>query len=145
MRTGGHCLQDVLPLEERHGWDGIDQLKARARGWETRTFTDLPFRHHRAEGVRDKSRWAHWLANGDTSYFMGYRLWYLLARTVHRMRYEPAALGLAVGYLAAATRRAPRLDDAEARAVLRADQSVRNILSRRREALGLADVPTKRS
>ena len=25
------CLQDVLPLEERHGWDGIDQLKARAR------------------------------------------------------------------------------------------------------------------
>ena len=21
------CLQDVLPLEERHGWDGIDQLE----------------------------------------------------------------------------------------------------------------------
>ena len=30
------CLSDVLPLEERHGWDGIDQLKARARGWQTR-------------------------------------------------------------------------------------------------------------
>jgi poly-beta-1,6-N-acetyl-D-glucosamine synthase len=49
------CLQDVLPLEERHGWDGIDQLKARARGWRTQTFTDLPFRHHRPEGVHDGS------------------------------------------------------------------------------------------
>ena len=73
------CLQEVLPLEERHGWDGIDQLKARARGWHTTTLTDLPFRHHRAEGLGDGSTWAHWAANGDTAYFMGYRPWYLLA------------------------------------------------------------------
>jgi N-acetylglucosaminyldiphosphoundecaprenol N-acetyl-beta-D-mannosaminyltransferase len=132
------CLQDVLPLEERHGWDGADELKARARGWTTRTFTDLPFRHHRPEGTRDGTRWAHWRANGDTSYFLGYRPWYLLARMAHRVRREPAALGLAFGYAAAAARRAPRLDDANARAVLRSDQSLGNILARRREALGLA-------
>ena len=88
------CLQDVLPLEERHGWDGIDQLKARARGWETRTLTDLPFRHHRTEGLHDGSTWAHWLANGDTAYYMGYRPSYLLVRTLHRMRRDPAAFGL---------------------------------------------------
>ena len=51
------CLQDVLPLERRHGWDGIDQLKARSRGWETQTFTELPFRHHRKEGTHDGSSW----------------------------------------------------------------------------------------
>jgi poly-beta-1,6-N-acetyl-D-glucosamine synthase len=130
------CLQDVLPLEERHGWDGIDQLKARGRGWRTKTLTNLPFRHHRAEGRHDGSRWAHWLANGDTAYFMGYRLWYLLARTLHQMRRDPAAVALLYGYVAAAARNTPRLSDPAARAVLRSDQSVRRLLDRRREALG---------
>jgi glycosyltransferase involved in cell wall biosynthesis len=131
------CLQDVLPFEERHGWDGIDQLKARARGWHTRTFLDLPFRHHRTEGREDGSRWAHWVANGDTAYFMGYRPWYLLARTLHHVRRDLGAVGLIYGYVSAAVRRAPRLEDPGARAMLRDDQSFKKILLRRREALGL--------
>jgi glycosyltransferase involved in cell wall biosynthesis len=130
------CSRDVLPLEERHGWDGIDQLKARARGWHTQTFTDLPFRHHRKEGSQDGSTWAHWVANGDTAHFMGYRPWYLVARTLHHMRRDPAAVALVYGYLFAAARRSPRLSDQPAREVLRRDQSMRNILRRRREALG---------
>jgi biofilm PGA synthesis N-glycosyltransferase PgaC len=130
------CLQEVLPLEERHGWDGIDQLKARARGWHTTTLTDLPFRHHRAEGLGDGSTWAHWAANGDTAYFMGYRPWYLLARTLHQLRRDPSAFALLHGYVSAALRRSPRLEDPSARAVLRTDQSMRNLLHRRREALG---------
>jgi glycosyltransferase involved in cell wall biosynthesis len=133
------CLQDVLPLEERHGWDGIDQLKARARGWKTRTFTDLSFRHHRTEGQHDRSTWAHWLANGDTTHFMAYRPWYLLVRTLHHMRRDPAAFALLLGYASAALRRSPRLADPRAREVLRRDQRFRNILHRRREALGLPD------
>jgi hypothetical protein len=133
----------VLPLEERHGWDGIDQLKARARGWGTKTFTDVPFRHHRAEGSQDASKWAHWLANGDTAHFMGYRAWYLLARTLHHMRRDPAAFGLVLGFLSAAVRRSPRLEDPGAREVLRVDQSFRHFLHRRREALGLIDTPKR--
>ena len=31
------CLQRVLPLEERLGWDGIDEFKANALGWRTET------------------------------------------------------------------------------------------------------------
>jgi poly-beta-1,6-N-acetyl-D-glucosamine synthase len=131
------CLQDVLPLEERHGWDGIDQLKARARGWHTKTLVDLPFRHHRAEGREDGSRWAHWVVNGDTAYFMGYRPWYLVARTMHHVRRDLGAIGLIYGYVAAALRCAPRLEDPGARAMLRDDQSLKKILLRRREALGL--------
>jgi len=130
------CLTSVLPLEERHGWDGIDQLKARAHGWETKTLLELPFRHHRTEGSEDGSGWAHWRANGDTAYFMGYRPWYLLARTLHRLRRDPSAIALMVGYAAALARRSPRLGDQRARAVLREDQSLRHILRRRREALG---------
>jgi poly-beta-1,6-N-acetyl-D-glucosamine synthase len=130
------CLRSVLPLEERHGWDGIDQLKARARGWHTKTFSDLPFRHHRKEGSHDGSTWAHWLANGDTAHFMGYRPLYLLARTLHHALRDPAAVGLLWGYLLATARRTPRLSDRSARAVLRRDQALRNIVRRRREALG---------
>ena len=137
------CLPSVLPLEERHGWDGIDQLKARARGWETRTLTDLPFRHHRPEGSEDGSSWAHWLVNGDTAYFMGYRPWYLAARTLHRVRRNPAAIALIAGYAAAAVRRSPRLEDPGARTVLRDDQSLRQILRRRREAIGRPDERTE--
>ena len=38
------CLEQVSPLEERMGWDGIDVLKANARGWRTgdRPGTRLP-------------------------------------------------------------------------------------------------------
>jgi poly-beta-1,6-N-acetyl-D-glucosamine synthase len=139
------CLKDVLPLEERHGWDGVDQLKARARGWHTRTFTDLPFRHHRVEGYHDESRWAHWRANGETAHFMGYRAWYLVARALYRMRCDPAAVGLVYGYLSASVRRSPRLQDPRARAVLRADQRIGNLFRRRREALGLSDAPPRGS
>src|SRR5206468_1167567 len=37
------CLREILPLEERMGWDGIDELKAGVRGWSVRTIPDLPF------------------------------------------------------------------------------------------------------
>lgn len=133
------CLDAVLPLEERHGWDGIDQLKARARGWKTQTIVSLPFRHHRPEGTRDGSRWAHWRVNGDTAYFMGYRPSYLLSRSLFHMRRDRSAFALVVGYAAAGLRRSPRLDDPGARAVLRRDQRLRTIARRRREARGPAD------
>ena len=44
---------DVLPLEHRMGWDGVDEFRANARGWKTRTFKEFAFRHHRREGERD--------------------------------------------------------------------------------------------
>ena len=37
------CLADVTPLEERMGWDSIDEMKAKIRGWTTASFGDLPF------------------------------------------------------------------------------------------------------
>lgn len=130
------CLREVLPFEARHGWDGIDQLKARARGWETRTFNDLPFRHHRSEGAHDGSTWNHWFVNGETAYFMGYRPWYLVARALHNIRHDRAAAGLVAGFLCSAARRSPRLTDPGARRVLRADQHLLRLSDRRREALG---------
>ena len=75
------CLQDVLPLEERMGWDGLDALKATTRGWRTATL-DIPFFHHRKVGVRDSSEVQRWKVVGEQAYYMNYRPSYLLARAL---------------------------------------------------------------
>jgi glycosyltransferase involved in cell wall biosynthesis len=130
------CLAEVGPLEERMGWDGIDELKAQLRGWTTRTIPELPFKHHRAEGARDGSRWRAWSARGRAAHYMGYRAWYLVARALHHARSEWGALGMIWGYLAEAVARRPVCADAEVRTRLRSEQRFRNLRSRRREALG---------
>jgi biofilm PGA synthesis N-glycosyltransferase PgaC len=130
------CLEDVLPLEERMGWDGIDELKAAVNGWETRIVPGLGFRHHRPVGARDGGRHRRWLAQGRGAHYMGYRPWYLVLRTLHRARREPAALAMLWGYGAAALRREPRCADEAVRARLRSEQSVSRLPLRMREARG---------
>ncbi len=131
-----NCFLDVSPIEQRHGWDGIDQLKARSRGWETRVLLDLPFLHHRVEGVRDGARSRHWRALGETSYYMGYRSWYLVVRAAFHALREPAALHMVRGYAVSAARRDPQCADPAMRAILHQDQSLARIVRRASEALG---------
>jgi poly-beta-1,6-N-acetyl-D-glucosamine synthase len=129
------CLRQILPLEERQGWDEIDALKAQLRGWTVGTLFDVPFRHHRAEGRRDGGR-RRWLDQGDTAHYMGYRFSYLLARALFKARRDPAALAMIEGYVRAAARRAPVLPDREARRYLRNTQRLRSLSARAREARG---------
>jgi poly-beta-1,6-N-acetyl-D-glucosamine synthase len=128
------CLADVRPLEPRFGWDGVDEIRANARGWTTRTLPDLPFRHHRREGERDGSAIAHRLAQGHAAWYMGYGPVYLVARSLHHTPRDPAALAMVWGYAASALGREPRLDDPEARSYLRSQQRLRDLPARRREA-----------
>jgi biofilm PGA synthesis N-glycosyltransferase PgaC len=130
------CLQDVLPLEERLGWDGIDEFKANARGWRTATLTDLPFRHHRAEGHRDGGRHRVRAEHGRAAHYMGYRFSYLILRALFHAPREPAALAMIAGYSSAALRRQQRCPDAAARAYVRRQQSLRLLPLRAREVLG---------
>jgi poly-beta-1,6-N-acetyl-D-glucosamine synthase len=128
------CLDAVLPLEERMGWDGIDAYKALLAGWSTRTIEDLPFRHHRLEGERDGARRRAWAAQGRASYFMGYRFPYLAARALHRSAEERAALAMVPAYLAAWARREPRCADEGVRALIRREQGLLSLPARIREA-----------
>jgi biofilm PGA synthesis N-glycosyltransferase PgaC len=135
------CLQDVLPLDERRGWDGLDQLRATARGWKVERLPGLQFRHHRREGERDGSRRRVWAAQGSAAHYMRYRFSYLLLRTVHRARREPAAIAILGAYLAAALRREPRCGDRDVTARLREQQRARHLLARAREMHGRAAAP----
>ena len=130
------CLQDVMPLEERQGWDEIDSIKAQLRGWRARTLGDVPFRHHRPEGIRERSSRARWSGQGETAHYMGYRFSYLVLRALWRARHDGAALAMVTGYMAAAITREPQCPDGGVRAHLRAAQSVRQLRLRLSEALG---------
>jgi glycosyltransferase involved in cell wall biosynthesis len=130
------CLERVLPLERRMGWDGVDELKANLAGYRTRTLTDLPFRHHRPEGVRD-GRFRARANQGRAAYYMDYRPGYLVLRAVFNLRGDRASLGMVWGYAGAAVRREPRLADAQVRRFLRDRQRLRELPARLREARGV--------
>jgi biofilm PGA synthesis N-glycosyltransferase PgaC len=130
------CLQDVLPLEERRGWDEIDRIKAVIRGWRAGTLVDIPFRHHRLDGTRDGSRRKRWTRMGGEAHYMGYRFSYLVVRSLWRARQDPLALAMIAGYIRAAVRREARCPDAAVRGHLRREQGVRRLPLRLRESLG---------
>lgn len=130
------CLADVSPLEERMGWDGIDEFKANVRDWTTRIVPGLLFLHHRPERQRDGWQVRAWTTAGGAAYFMGYRFSYLVARSLFRARRQPAALAMIPAYCWSALRRAERFGDAEAVAFLRDRQRLRRLRTRRDEATG---------
>lgn len=131
------CLAQVTPLEERMGWDGIDELKAQVHGWRTRTIPQLSFLHYRVLGSRE-SRWLKWIRQGDMAHFMGYRTSYLLARTAYHLREDFSAAAMLWGYLLAAVQNKPRCSSPETIAHLRKLQSPHALPSRIREKLGQA-------
>jgi biofilm PGA synthesis N-glycosyltransferase PgaC len=131
------CLCDVLPLEERIGWDGLDEIKANVAGWRTRTFLALPFRHHRAIGAREPSRTRAWIAQGEAAWYMGYRWYYLLLRSLHHGARDRRAAAMVRGYAIAAAQRRQRHPDPAVRSYVRRQQRLRNLPVRIGEALGL--------
>jgi glycosyltransferase involved in cell wall biosynthesis len=130
------CLMSILPLEERMGWDGVDELKANVLGWSTRTVPELAFYHHRLQGRRDGARRRHWANVGAAAHYMGYRPSYVVFRAAFRGLKEPSAIALVWGWASAALRREPQYADARVREHLRANQTLRMLPARAREALG---------
>jgi GT2 family glycosyltransferase len=128
------CLEAVLPLEERMGWDTLDLVKARVRGWRTAVSEDLPFLHHRPEGARERTEIARWVAQGEACHYMGYRLSYLVLRTAYKVMRHPAAAALLSGYLRAWLRKSPRCADEGVIEYVRRQQSLRRLPERVREA-----------
>jgi hypothetical protein len=111
------CVPELMALKPVMGWDGLDEVRVSLKGYETRTLVDLPFRHHRLEGGREKDRLRAKVLQGTTSWYMGYRPSYLLMRALYRARDEPVALAMVYGYASAALRRAPRCEPEIVRAV----------------------------
>jgi biofilm PGA synthesis N-glycosyltransferase PgaC len=124
------CLDAVMTLEARMGWDGLDEVKARMLGYRSEAVLELGFRHHRSTGERDRSALRHNASQGHAAYYMGYRPSYVLLRVLYRTPREPAAVGMLWAYLRDALRRAERCPERDVIRHLRGEQRLAAVLAR---------------
>jgi glycosyltransferase involved in cell wall biosynthesis len=119
------CWDEIAPLPAMTGWDTIDVVRARLRGWRTESF-EVPGGdplHLRTMGSRDGVLRAYrrW---GRCAWSFGEHPVHALAVAVQRAGDDPPVLGAVnylAGYAGAAIVRAPRAE-AEVRAYVRRDQ-----------------------
>jgi poly-beta-1,6-N-acetyl-D-glucosamine synthase len=132
------CYEQIAPLPAFLGWDTIDEVRARMRGWRTSSF-ELPGGdsiHLRRMGSREGVLRGFRRAGAAAYAYGAHPLHFALATAV-RLGDRPlglCGLSYALGWILAAVRGAPRAE-AEARAFLRREQltRLRRMLEGRRE------------
>ncbi len=121
------CLQEIGGIPERLGWDTIDETYVRMSGYETHSYSDLIARHHRPHGSADgelRGRARH----GACAWILHYGLLWTLLRSLKVARLPPRGLSGAaflLGYLNAALRGVPRVQDPAFRRFVRAELRAR--------------------
>ena len=45
------CFENIGGFITQRGWDTVDEIRARSRGWETTHFADLKMKHWKPEGT----------------------------------------------------------------------------------------------
>jgi len=117
------CFVAIGGMPERLGWDTIDEVSARMRGFQTQTFPELIAVHHRMWGSADgilRGRARH----GRCAYIVHYPLPWVAARALKTARMRPWGLsGVAYlgGYLGAGLRSVPRVEDPAFRTFIRGE------------------------
>jgi len=119
------CWEQIAPLPPILGWDIIDEMRARMRGWRTASF-DVPGGdpvHLRPMGMQDGLLRAHrrW---GAGAYAYGEHPLHLALYLLQTAGRRPALLGslsYAAGWAMAAAQRRPRAEP-DLRAFVRRDQ-----------------------
>ena len=118
------CLDDIGGFVRSLGWDAIDCYKARMRGWETRSFEDLPVRHHvktwTKGGLLHGRR-----RSGRMEYLIGTHPLFFCAKCLREVGSKPlliSAGALAWGYLIAWRNREKRVGDRDVVAFVRKEQ-----------------------
>lgn len=124
------CFDAIGGMHERLGWDSIDEIYARLRGYRTRAYTDLVAVHHRPWGSADGSLRGR-ARHGRCAYIVRYPLPWVVARAPKSSASQAvrpvwlSALFYVGGYIAAAVRRVPRVDDPQYRVFMRQEIAAR--------------------
>jgi poly-beta-1,6-N-acetyl-D-glucosamine synthase len=111
------CFEAIGGIEERLGWDTIDETYARMRGFTTWSYTDLVSIHHRPLGSADGTLRGH-ARHGECAYIAHYTTTFAALRAVKVGRRTPVILSGAAffyGFARAAIRRVERVQDPEYR------------------------------
>ncbi|MDQ3729925.1 MAG: glycosyltransferase family 2 protein [Actinomycetota bacterium] len=123
------CFEEISPLPAILGWDTIDEVRARLRGWRTSSFelhSGGDSIHLRRMGSRDGVLRGFRRA-GLAAYAYGAHPLYVLLSAAVRLRQRPLLLcgiNYLLGWILAVARRAPR-SEPDARAFLRDEQLTR--------------------
>jgi biofilm PGA synthesis N-glycosyltransferase PgaC len=110
------------------GVDLIAVLSARAKGWETRTFTERSFVHHRSQNSALHAGLRERIHMGRKDYMLGNHPVWEIFRSVYQMKYRPYGVGglvLLGSYAWNLARRVERSIPAELMAIRRDDQMKR--------------------
>jgi poly-beta-1,6-N-acetyl-D-glucosamine synthase len=111
------CFEAIGGIEERLGWDTIDETYARMRGFETRSLPELQARHHRPVATRGgtlRGRARH----GQCAYILRYGFWWVALRSLKVACLRPrgvSGIAFLYGYLRAALLRQGRVEDEQYR------------------------------
>jgi glycosyltransferase involved in cell wall biosynthesis len=111
------CFAAIGGVQERLGWDTIDETYARMRGFATVSHQDLVGIHHRPLGSADGTVRGH-ARHGTCAYIAHFQLTWVLLRAAKvgtRKPYGLSGLAFFYGYLRAAARRVERVPDREYR------------------------------
>lgn len=95
------CWEAIGGLIKAPGWDTVDELKANMLGWKTRSFADVPLRHHRYTGSADGT-WKNCVKFGLSNYITRYHPLFMAAKCLKRTVQRPYLIGAAAqawGYL----------------------------------------------
>jgi biofilm PGA synthesis N-glycosyltransferase PgaC len=131
------CFEQIGGYQpvEGGGIDVIAVWSARARGWQTRTYIEKVFRHHRTMGTAKYGKLRAKFKDGQKDYALGVHPLWEVGRAVFQMRNPPRVLGgcaLGVGYVWSFACRRHRPMPPELLRLRRADQMHRLRLIARR-------------
>jgi glycosyltransferase involved in cell wall biosynthesis len=89
------CYEAIggYPAIRSGGIDLIAVLSARAKGWETRTFVEKTFDHHRTQGGALHSGLRERLHMGRKDYLLGNHPMWEIFRGVYQMKHKPYFVG----------------------------------------------------
>jgi len=111
------CFEAIGGIEERLGWDTIDETYARMHGYATRSLAEITARHHRPVATRGgtlRGRARH----GQCAYILRYGAWWVTLRSFKVALSRPFGLSggaFLYGYARSAIRGEDRVEDEEYR------------------------------
>ncbi len=110
------CFRSIGGFVRQVSWDGIDGHMCRMHGWVPAALNEeeLQIVHLRRMGSSEVSFWEGRKRYGRGKYFMGSRLYYVLAITFYRMFERPfivSGIGILVGFVQAALSGESRYED----------------------------------
>jgi len=122
------CYRAIGGFTAERGWDTVDEIKAQSRGWKTRHFNDIVFRHLKNEGSGIGNIQTNKM-HGEIYYLTGGSKLFFLFKLAHRIIFgSPVVIGglmMLIGYLTPMIKgKSLLVDDKEA-------QSYRKLLNKR--------------